>query len=99
MRKKDKIVLWPSYFDRTKTRGEGRRVSKSLGVPSPQISEIKEAAEELGLDYEMITDASYPKTPWLKTGMVLVEKEGPKQKMIKKIGNQLSMIRKDNPKK
>lgn len=93
MRKKDKIVVWPAYFDSTRTRSRGRRIPKSLAVPSPKILEIKEAVEKLGLDYEAFLDAGYPKTPWLKTGMLLVAKKETKEKTIRKIGKQLSKIR------
>jgi len=93
MRKQDKIIVWPAYFDSTKTRGDGRRVPKSLGVPSPKILEIKEAVEKLGLSYEIVLDAGYPKTPWLKTGMLLVTKKESKEKVIRKIGEHLLKIR------
>jgi len=95
MRKQDKIILWPVYFDSTKTRGDGRRVPKSLAVPSPKILEIKEAVEKLGLSYEVVLDAGYPKTPWLKTGMLLVTKREAKEKVIRKIGEYLLKIRSD----
>jgi signal recognition particle subunit SRP19 len=87
--------VWPVYFDSTKTRGDGRRVPKSLAVSSPKVLEIKEAVEKLGLDYELVLDAGYPKTPWLKTGMLLIKKKEPKEKVIRKIGKQLLKIRSD----
>jgi len=93
MRKQDKIIIWPAYFDSTKTRSDGRRIPKSLAVPSPKILEVKEAAEKLGLDYELVLDAGYPKTPWLKTGMLLVTKKETKKQIIKKIAKQLLKIR------
>ncbi|MEM2537346.1 MAG: signal recognition particle subunit SRP19/SEC65 family protein [Candidatus Bathyarchaeia archaeon] len=93
MRKQDKVVLWPTYFDSTKTRGEGRKVPKNLAVPVPRISELKEAVEKLGLRHELVSDACYPKTPWLKTGMLLVAKREPKNQMLKKIARQLQKIR------
>ena len=93
MRKQDKVILWPAYFDSTKTRSDGRRIPKSLAVPSPKISEIKEAAEKLGLDYELVLNAGYPKTPWLKTGMLLLTKRETKDQTIKKIAKQLLKIR------
>jgi signal recognition particle subunit SRP19 len=93
MRKQDKIIIWPVYFDSTKTRGDGRRVPKSLAVPSPKILEIKEAVEELGLGHEVVLDAGYPKTPWLRTGMLLVTKKESKERVIRKIGKQLLKIR------
>ncbi|MCD6432047.1 signal recognition particle protein Srp19 [Candidatus Bathyarchaeota archaeon] len=94
MRKQDKIVIWPAYFDSTKTRNEGRKVSKSLTVASPKIQEIKQAVEKLGLEHELVPDASYPKTPWLKTGMLLVVKRKSKNETLKKIAKQLLKIRK-----
>jgi len=93
MRKQDKIIIWPAYFDYTKTRGDGRRVPKSLAVPSPKILEIKEAVEKLGLSYEVVLDAGYPRTPWLKKGMLLVTKKESKEKLIRKIGKHLLKIR------
>jgi len=99
MRKQDKIIIWPVYFDSTKTRGDGRRIPKSLAVPSPKILEIKEAVEKLGLDYELVLDAGYPRTPWLKTGMLLVTKKESKEKVIRKIGEQLLKIRSDTRRK
>jgi signal recognition particle subunit SRP19 len=93
MRKQDKVILWPTYFDSTKTRGEGRKIPKSLAVPLPKISELKEAVEKLGLEHELVPETSYPKTPWLKTGMLLVAKKEKKNQVIKKIAKQLQKIR------
>ncbi|MGQ9624624.1 MAG: signal recognition particle subunit SRP19/SEC65 family protein [Candidatus Bathycorpusculaceae bacterium] len=93
MRKQDKLIIWPAYFDSTKTRGEGRRISKILAVPSPKITEIKDAVEKLGLECEILLDAGYPKTPWLKTGMLLVRKSEAKDKILKKIAKNLQKIR------
>jgi len=95
MRKQDKIIIWPAYFDSTKTRGDGRRVPRSLAVPSPKVLEVKEAVEKLGLGYELVLDAGYPKNPWLKTGMLLVTKKESKEKVIRKIGRHLLKIRSD----
>mgnify|MGYP006269989351 CR=1 FL=1 len=93
MRKQDRIIIWPAYFDSTKTRRGGRRVEKSLAVASPRITEIREAAERLGLNHELVEDAGYSKTPWVKTGMLLVKKNESKNKMIIRIAGQLFKIR------
>jgi signal recognition particle subunit SRP19 len=99
MRKQDRIIIWPSYFDATKTRKDGRRLSKSLTVPSPKILEIKEAAEKLGLECELVSDAGYPKAPWLKTGMILVKKKEAKDQTLRKIARQLLKMRSVAPPK
>jgi len=93
MRKQDKIIIWPAYFDSTKTRKDGRRVPKSLAVPSPKILEIKDAVEKIGLEHELVADAGYPTTPWLKTGMLLVKKNEPKDQIIRRIAKQLLRFR------
>ncbi|MEM3769729.1 MAG: signal recognition particle subunit SRP19/SEC65 family protein [Candidatus Bathyarchaeia archaeon] len=93
MRKQDKVILWPAYFDSTKTRGAGRKIPKILAVPSPKITELKEAVEKLGFECELMVDASYSKTPWLKTGMLLVAKKEAKNQLLKKIARQLQKIR------
>jgi len=93
VRQQDRIIVWPVYFDSVKTRSEGRRVSKNLGVPSPKAIEVKEASEKTGLAIELVPDMSYPKTPWLKTGMVLVKKKGSKNQAIMSIAGQLLRMR------
>jgi signal recognition particle subunit SRP19 len=98
MRKQDKVIIWPAYFDQTKTREKGRRVPKSLAVQHPKIVEVKMAVERLGLKHEFAPEAGYPKTPWLKTGMIMVEKKGSKERVIRKIANQLLKMRSENPK-
>jgi signal recognition particle subunit SRP19 len=93
MRKLEKIIIWLAYFDQAKTRKEGRRVPKSLAVPSPKILEVQEAAQKLGLDFEVVADKGYSKTPWTKTGMLLVEKKGSKEQVINRIAKQLLKAR------
>jgi signal recognition particle subunit SRP19 len=98
MRKQEKAIIWPAYFDQAKSRNEGRRVPKNSAVPSPKIDEVTEAVRRLGLEHEVRPEMGYPKTPWLKTGMVMVEKEEPKEQIIKKIAKQLLKIRSSQPK-
>ena len=98
MRKQDKAIIWPAYFDLGKTRKEGRRVPKNLAVQSPRLIEIQEATAKLGLQNETVADKGYPKTPWLKTGMLLVEKNTSKEQVINKIAKQLLKTRNEAPK-
>jgi signal recognition particle subunit SRP19 len=93
MRKQDKFILWPIYFESTKTRSEGRRVPQKLAVPSPKISEMKDAADKLHLSYEIVTDAAFPKMPWLKTGMILVDKKRSKEEAIREMAKELFKTR------
>jgi signal recognition particle subunit SRP19 len=93
MRKQERIIIWPAYFDSMRSINDGRRVSKGLAVPSPRISEIKDATERLGLAHELVVDAGYPKTPWVKAGVLLVDKKGSKTQTIAMIAKQLQKMR------
>jgi len=97
MRKQDKVIIWPVYFDKTKTRNQGRRVAKILAVQSPKILELQEAAQNLGLKFELLVNKDYPKTPWTKAGMLLVEKKGSKEQVIDRIAKQLMKARNEKP--
>src|SRR4030067_3699893 len=93
MRKQDKAIIWPAYFDQTKTRKNGRRVPKNMAVQSPKIGELEDAARKLGLKNEVVATTGYPKRPWQKTGRILVEKKVPKEQILKKLAKQLVKAR------
>ena len=93
MRKQNKIVLWPVYFDSNKTRREGRRVPKKLAIPSPKLEEIQKAVKRMGLRPEIVPDAVYPSSPWQKTGHFIIPKKDSKAKTLRKIAEELSDIR------
>jgi len=93
MRKLDKAIIWPIYFDAAKTRKEGRRVPKAMAVQQPKIDEIQTAVTRLGLKNELRPETHFPKNPWAKTGMLLVEKKESKEKIIQKIAKQLIRIK------
>lgn len=99
MRKSDKLILWPVYFDSTKARSEGRRAPKKLAVSAPKLDEIRKAAERLGFHPEIVPDAAYPNMPWKKTGFITVSKKESKVKVIKGIAKGISANRaKNDPK-
>jgi signal recognition particle subunit SRP19 len=98
MRKQQKVMIWPAYFDQARTRNQGRRVPKSLAVSSPKILEIQEAAQKTGVEFEVVLDKGYSKTPWLETGLLLVEKKDSKEQVINRIAKQLLKVRNEKPK-
>ena len=87
------MIIWSAYFDSNKTREKGRRVPKNLAVQSPKIEEMESVVLKLGLKYEIVPLKGYPKTPWIKHGMLLVQKKESKEKLIKRIASELSKIR------
>ncbi len=96
MQKKNKILLWPAYFDSTKTRLQGRRISKSIAMPSPKLDEIQSAAQKSGFQVEVSMDSRHPRVPWQKTGLILVTKNGNKMNIIRRVAKELSSMRAQN---
>ncbi len=93
LKKKDKLVLWPAYFDSTKTRLEGRRVPKNLGVPTPKLIELQEAVKQANFEPEVIVDAKHPSVPWQKTGIILVPKGDSKTQILRRVAERLFKVR------
>jgi signal recognition particle subunit SRP19 len=98
MRKQKKTILWPVYFDVSKTKKEGRRVPKSFAIPNPTLAELQKAAESLGLKPEINVEAVHPAAPWRKTGRILVEKSGTKMQTLTKVAKRLLTIRQQTTK-
>ncbi|MCL2172928.1 MAG: signal recognition particle protein Srp19 [Nitrososphaerota archaeon] len=93
MRKSSNAIIWPVYFDVAKSKSEGRRVPKNRAVISPKILEIKTAADKLGIQNDIKPTAGYPKTPWIKMGMLTVKKNEPKEQIILRLATQLVDIK------
>lgn len=84
------IVLWPEYFDISRSRAEGRRLPKSLCVDKPDLDIIAKGAMILDLEYKIIEDAAYPSNSNEKNGCVRVEKgKMKKTTLLSKIGKTL----------
>ncbi len=88
-----KYVLWPIYFDRRKTKKDGRRVAKDIAVPNASADEIVKAAKKIGLN-PIKENKAYPGRWWKKEGRVLVEKSDKKTKILKDIAMEMSKSRK-----
>ncbi|MFW9855428.1 MAG: signal recognition particle subunit SRP19/SEC65 family protein [Candidatus Thorarchaeota archaeon] len=71
--------IYPEYFDKSLTRKEGRRLSKTEALDNPTLDEIRLAADKLGYERELPNrNAAYPRRWWNKSGLILVEKKEPK---------------------
>jgi len=85
LHRNEKLVIWPSYLDATKSRRDGRTVAKKHSVKQPSLNEIQSAARELGLNPVAEPNKAYPKTWWVISGRVLVDKKTPKTITAKEI--------------
>ncbi|RLG56848.1 MAG: signal recognition particle protein Srp19 [Candidatus Hydrothermarchaeota archaeon] len=89
----DKLVIWPAYLDKTKSRQDGRKISSKLAVTSPTLSEIEQAAKRLNLNPIVEKDKAYPKEWWEVSGRVLVDKVKPKSLLLKDIAKEIRRTR------
>ncbi|KAI1471627.1 signal recognition particle, SRP19 subunit [Daldinia caldariorum] len=69
---KDYQMLYPVYFDATRSRAEGRRVSKALAVKNPLAREIAAACAALRLSPVFEAHRVHPKD-WANPGRVRVK--------------------------
>ncbi|WP_406658292.1 signal recognition particle protein Srp19 [Methanolobus sp. ZRKC2] len=93
MKDKGKLVIWPVYIDRTKSRSKGRIISRKTSVTEPTIKEIGLAAEKLGLNPEIEADKAYPKSWWESKGRVLIDNNEPKTVLSRKISSKIKEMR------
>jgi signal recognition particle subunit SRP19 len=90
MPEKDMLVVWPIYFDSTKSRSEGRMVSIQEGVKEPTLDDIIAAALKSGFKPEIEREKRYPKTWHDSAGRILIPKKGPKSATLKRIARSLA---------
>lgn len=93
MQQSKRIVIWPIYLDSGHTRKEGRLTRREYSVKSPKVSEIKHAAEILGLHPEIEAGKAHPSTWWDKGGRVTIDNAGPKSVLLHKLGAELVRMR------
>ncbi|KAF1844367.1 SRP19-domain-containing protein [Cucurbitaria berberidis CBS 394.84] len=70
-RSKHYQCLYPIYFDKARSRAEGRRVGQELAVENPLAREMADAAANLGLRTVFEPDKTHPKD-WSNPGRVRV---------------------------
>lgn len=63
--------LYPVYFDKSRTRAEGRKVGAELAVENPLARDIVDAAQMLGLQVGFEPEKLHPKD-WANPGRVRV---------------------------
>lgn len=93
MKDEGRLVIWPVYLDKEKTRAEGRVISKKSAVSKPEFDEIVKAAQNLGLSPLPQTDKSYPRFRWEKSGRVMIDNTEAKNASIRKIAAEIKKIR------
>lgn len=78
------LVIWPQYFDSTRSRKDGRRVSKVNAVQTPSAAEIALISRYVKLSPRLDENATHPSLPWEKCSRVLLRRPTVKGKRISK---------------
>ena len=88
-RDEGKYVIWPIYFDKSISRLYGRKIIKKQAVEKPSLESIAKAAKSLGLHPVLERNCAHPSRHWKKEGRILIDKKGPKGKLLLQIANRL----------
>jgi signal recognition particle subunit SRP19 len=78
--------LYPVYFDKSRTRAEGRRVGAELAVENPLAREMVDAVASLNLPVTFEPDKTHPKD-WSNPGRIRVLLKQDGKAMTKNIKN------------
>ena len=82
MPRKDLLIIWPQYFDRTRPARLGRRVAKNLATQDPTLQDLATAAQKAGYRAEIEPEPKYPATWWDDPGRILLDGKGQKKTFI-----------------
>ena len=98
MKRRDKIIIWPVYFDAQKSRRMGRKVPLSLAVKKISIKEIELALKKLNLKYEIEPNKKHPAVWFEYSDRLLIEKPGTMSKnmLLKIIAKKIRELRNIN---
>ncbi len=90
MKDYEHIVVWLDYFNKTLSRHKGRKVSKDYCIFDPSLNELIDAAKAAGIEpKETEEKVRFPRRPYVRSGYIVLEKNIPKTKVLKKISEKL----------
>ncbi|MHA1724700.1 MAG: signal recognition particle subunit SRP19/SEC65 family protein [Promethearchaeota archaeon] len=84
------LIFWPQYFEKRRSRKEGRRLSRNLALEKVSVADIAKVAKQLGYKVEVDNVSRYPRTWWDGPGRILIDPKGKKKsKVIKELAKEL----------
>ena len=87
------ITIWPQYINKDLSLSEGRKISKEDSVKEPTLNDIERALKRLGLPHSVQKEVAYPGKWYEKSGRVLVEWEGTKLDLLRKVSLEIKDMR------
>lgn len=94
MKDYDHVVVWLDYFNKNLTRAKGRRLPRDRCVFDPTLKELADATAACGLAVAEQSDgARFPRRPYVRSGYVVLAKDGPKSAHVRRISDALTARR------
>lgn len=84
---------WLRYFDKSKTRNQGRKLPLETAIENPTLTEIATAVKQIGYEYTIESNKSHPKEHHLKTGRILVHTTDKKNDVLHAIAAYIPVLR------
>ena len=94
LKKRNTWVIYPEYFDKELSRGQGRRLPKKYTVYSPDIDEISNILKNFDIPNMKEDHKAYPRTWHQGNGRIIINKQNmSKQRFLKQLGKQINKVR------
>ena len=90
----DEVIIWPSFIDANLTRSKGRRLPKRDCVRSPDVNEMLEAAERLGIEAR-IEKKAYPRSWHLEKKALVLGEKRPRREILQRLSREVRQSRAD----
>ncbi len=88
-----KMVVWPANLDSTKTRKQGRKLTKGAAVQTPRLEEIHDAATKLSIEAEIVPAKAKPSIWWEKSGYAIFSKKDVKTELLRSLASEIRKTR------
>ena len=60
-KRKEMLVIWPAYFEKSLTRMQGRKIPGNLAAANVTLKILEKAAISSGFEYEIEPNKKYPR--------------------------------------
>ena len=83
-------IIYPEYFDKNKSRSNGRKVPKRLTVKNPHVEDIADILDGMDVPNRMEKHASHPAHWYEENGRIIIPKQKEKKlEFLKKLSKKL----------
>ncbi|MCC6028912.1 MAG: signal recognition particle protein Srp19 [Candidatus Korarchaeum sp.] len=93
--RRERKVIYPSYFDSRLSRKDGRRVPRSLAIRGPTLQDLVNALKSLSIRFYVEKDKGRPSRWYKFEGRVLVHYEGKKEELLKTLAREMVRQRRE----